>query len=120
MKYLKAYESHDSFGTINWLMIEDIKDMSLEYLDDGFILGIYVYSSKFGAIYRLTYCHNDGVNGHWRLKDKNNHWDNSDKLGHIFYSILLYNISDAKHYPKESKELISRIEEAYPDEDIRG
>ena len=52
MKYLKKYQSDDFYSPeeveklwanlINWEMINDIKDMSLEYLDERYNLEIYV------------------------------------------------------------------------------
>lgn len=124
MKYIKLYESHTKYkypGSINWDMIENIKDMSLEYLDDNYALGIYVYSKKTSeSIYRMFYTHQNGVQEDWRLKATQKPWSNSDKLGQIFYRVLLYNISDrgSPLHRDKSNELRERILMAYPSEDI--
>lgn len=68
MKYLKLYEAYSGIDmknevnrSINWKMVDDIKDMSLEYLDDDFRLIIDVYLTDIGKHemlgYRLTYDH---------------------------------------------------------------
>lgn len=56
MKYLKRINETIESDDINWGIIEDIKDMSLEYLDDSYILGIHVYSlSTKDLVYTLFY-----------------------------------------------------------------
>lgn len=66
MKYIKNFnESISSEDTkevfepyIDWNMIYDIKDMSLEYLDEGYDLEIFVFYKHF-YIYWLRYNHNE-------------------------------------------------------------
>lgn len=113
-------------------MIEDIKDMSLEYLDDNYLLAIYVCGDTHSSIYRLFYSHENGVQDVWRLKKGysdetcSKYYSNSDKLGKIYYRILLYNLLDDGTNNTlniiantDSNDLIDRIKEAYPNEDIR-
>lgn len=149
MKYLKLYEESNSVNKINWEMIEDIKDMSLEYLDGGCMLGLYVYGVHLywlpdrkdkkvlgngESIYRFYYSHENGFREEWSTKKVKNsngrawlHYNNSDKLGQICYVIILYGkYGDSKYgysmmrNPEISNELIDRIKEAYPNEDIRS
>lgn len=118
---ISSLNESSSVDTINWAMIEDIKDMALEYLDDNYLLAIYVYDDTHKSIYRLFYSHENGVQDVWRLKEANKNWSNSDKLGKIYYRILLYNLLDdgTNNTNTDSNDLIDRIKEAYPNEDIR-
>lgn len=50
MKYIRMFEDHGSFSVeeffknkINWKMIEDMKDMTLKYLDEEYIVIISVF-----------------------------------------------------------------------------
>ena len=89
--------------------------MSLEYLDMGFILGIHINSSRsIDAFYTLYYSHEMGV----KKNRRNHNWG-----GQIYYNVFLYKhrdwIKGEGVARKETKELVDRIKEAYPGEDIR-
>ena len=139
MKYIKLYEAilstdevKDKFTPyINWEMIEDIKDMSLEYLDNNLILDIEIFyditPKDWSTVHELTiysmeYSHD--------IKSCSVDWHLIYEVvgevirGNIVYKVFLFkkvyqwqpnNTSVAKN---ETNELISRLEEAYPNINI--
>ena len=131
MKYLKTYklfESNKPTGLdindvfepyINWNLIDDAKDMSLEYLDEDMVLFLdIIYDDKYEIYYmsfssyvnfsrwRRSYLTEDSL---YKLKpiDKS-------KLIYQFYLTNKYGLYDIS----ASKELVSRIKEAYPNENV--
>ena len=99
---------------INWEMIQDIKDMALEYIDMNMELNITIlpddgYSaSRWVCTISFNHNLNDIV---W--------YEGLDRLGHKegihYYCQLWCSKFDSTKYQSE---LISRIRESYPDENI--
>ena len=132
MKYLKLYEGwikgevslKDMFSPyIDWEFIKDAEDMSLEYLDRGLYLSLFVYyESK--PLYAVYYANYKEVNPFWfqifisdgHVLDKNN----------IKYNVSILNAdpenNDRPGYAsiciEESNELGDRLKSAYPDKKI--
>ena len=127
MKHLKSYnESIVSQGLkdmlndyINWKLIDDAKDMSLEYLDQGMRLTLWAdYGVNKGTskeLYSISYCHE---------------YQNEDIInpsiytrcyleygGTVRYGMFLDDFNSGVCF-EESKELVDRLKEAYPDEII--
>lgn len=119
---------------INWDMIENIKDMSLEYLDDGFNLKIFIMFRpmnhwSMNDIYSLTYSHDKNF-----CKSKYVslsipcylYYDKDNKIihdfwesGEIFYNCVLYKTTSNPEMEKRyTMELKNRIKDAYPNENV--
>lgn len=124
--YLKMHNSEDCFkDRINFKMIDDIKDMALEYLDMGFGLHIDVFfrSSSLNIV-PICYVSFSHDKSEFKYEEITCLEDNL-KFVDINYRILLLPLSKPwEHYPgsKHMRELIeelkSRISEAYPKEII--
>lgn len=130
MKYLKLYEAYSNIDNkigelINWKFIDDVKDMALEYLDDGFLLIVDIYPvlkpsttirSAKSRLYSLRYDHNTDDLKFYYYAD-------ISKIEDIIYHITLHSHVEADYHSfdlEKTKELIDRISEAYPDENIRS
>ena len=119
IKYYKLFEANDIDQLINWEMINDIKDMSLEYLDDGYRLIIIVYyripvGNRLEEIYSLVYDHSTN-------KEEKLNIDNMNiNKKYIKYHITLHKKVDNYHIYDNTKtiELHERIMSAYPKENI--
>lgn len=142
MKYLKRYKIFESRFSdldvkdvfepyINWNLVEDVKDMSLEYIDEGINLNIEVnYKDNDNNYYILTiYFNHDETNIYWnpgndRSSSKDvlfTHLtegpyelepiDKSKILYYFYFTIDGYGVINRD-------ELLSRIKETYPDENI--
>lgn len=148
MKYLKTYiklfESSDAkelFGDdINNQLIQDIKDMSLEYIDEGYILSysVFVYDRQSNGYLKILsgeFSHSDDDNYEdYNVVDYSDH----NKMYHIKTTNFLKNLKTSFRYDiginnfykfndHESlkvigeyvKTIINRITEMYPDENIQ-
>lgn len=117
MKYIRSINELNELieseinELINWDLINDTKDMSLEYIDEGYTLYILIYkgfSYKYELIAEISYNHDINSIEYDNLPSNNNK--------------LIYNIYIGKHrtssYPKYTFELRDRIKEAYPNESI--
>lgn len=123
MKYIKLYEAilgtdevKDKFTPyINWKMIEDIKDMSLEYLDMGLLLNITIFwnnKPRKEYLSMIKFSHNIETQTWFILSNFN-----KDDFQVPSLTYLVYLINDG--YSKESVELNDRIKLAYPKEIIK-
>lgn len=116
MKYLKLFEADSKKNHINWEMIEDIKDMSLEYLDEGFTLNIIIIEKSY-PIVPSNFFINIEYNHRGEIKE-----GDLDKYDYISeykfgYSISLMNKSyDNPVNINKTNELMDRIRYAYPNE----
>ena len=129
MKYIKLYE-HKYYidSLINWDLINDAKDMALEYIDEGFTLYLFVlvgekyrYNSKAFRILNLEFDHNTFT--------VNKDYTYSTELAikriknmETKYEITLmnyHNVDNPKYLDGSScRELINRLKSAYPNENI--
>lgn len=128
MKYIKAYEALTFYEVtkdkiskaINWHIIQDIKDMSLEYIDDGYVLRIVVImQSPIGSVeyaypvYCLFYDHGSADEEYDYVEKFNKVNINISK---IRYRVNIFPRSEGFDYDRElSVELASRVMEAYPE-----
>lgn len=128
MKYIKLYEEIDqSFiyqvsQFINWKMISDIKDMSLEYIDEGYTLNITVFSIMHNngispKIMKLVFNHTqsdiiwgiprvvekEDISYRVKLVYKHGKFDSNKKISEIL----------------KTSELLKRINDSYPNEKVR-
>lgn len=129
MKYLKTYEALTFYEvtkdkiskSINWHIIQDIKDMSLEYIDDGYVLRIIVlmqsppksYVEYAYPVYCLFYDHGS-------VDEKYDYVERFDKgninISKIRYRVNIFPRNKGIDYDVElSVELASRVMEAYPE-----
>ncbi len=134
MKYLKNYklfefqisrfdesDVNDVFEAyINWKLIEDAKDMALEYIDDGMSLGVEIsYINHY--VYHIRYNHKETYS-EWISDSFNNLTEGPYELEPIDRNKIIYQFyleKDDGMIDKESdKELELRVKEAYPDENI--
>lgn len=142
MKYIKLYEELSPVETlINWSLIDDVKDMALEYIDVGFTLNVTVklrvriYSTLTdNAVYNLKYNHD--------IKIEFKVWEDATsaiKLKHFYdianFNKIIYEIHltyDHHTFHSDilkqhtlalarmrSYDLAERAIEAYPNENIR-
>ena len=119
MKYIKLYESINNNKlikeSINWKMVEDIKDMSLEYIDEGFVLYIDIYNgfnqSGYKNVCDIKYSHD--IN---EIKYFDNIFSSVIKLTYNVYIGYGIKKSDGSN-PIYTFELIRRLRQAYPNED---
>lgn len=129
MKYLKTFEGIEPIKLIedylskmiNWDMIKDIKDMALEYLDDGYELGIHIKNYTLDdvfhrMIYTIEYSH-DRYDEDW--VDLHGLFYIGDNIEYRIFLMIDKGWPSKIKYDKDmSLELISRIKEAYPNEII--
>lgn len=133
MKHLKSYklfelqisgfdesDVKDVFESyINWNLIEDTKNMSLEYIDEGMSLGVEIsYINHY--VYYIRYDHT-GIYNEWEPGSFNNLTEGPYELEPIDRNKIIYQFYLEKNgmIEKESdKELELRVKEAYPDENI--
>jgi hypothetical protein len=131
MKYLKSYNlfenAHDLFrNEINYDLIQDLKDVALDYIDDGYKLIYYVSiydrkSNKYVHLFTGEFSHDiDGI-----------HSNDSDIFFNIKVTNYLKNLkssfkyeivlkSDKYMYPNIVEErFIEQIAKMYPNEEIK-
>jgi len=138
MRYLKSYKIFESFEEsdvqevfepyINWELVRDVQEMSLEYIDGGMILNLEISYGKYESvlkppfyIYHMTYNH-DGIKRTWKPESFNTLTEGPYELEPIGKSEMVYQfylVNERGLYSKEEdKELESRIKEAHPNENI--
>ena len=126
MKYLKTYKIFESVNTINWDLIDDAKDIALEYVDEYMILNYFICSSDGKRVFYGGDLRNDGSKKAEYVKY------NGEPVA---YKILICskpydkNLGTTNHpnivqfndsLEKETKEVVDRLRSIYPDEDIVG
>lgn len=118
MKYLKLYEAYqiddDIKDVINLRMLEDIKDMALEYIDNGLTLKITIeiyHNGKFYNYYLLFNHKTEIFNGEYLSR--------TYRSNNVYYSISFAKLGSL-NVNVESRELVSRVRLAYPNEFING
>ena len=130
MKYLKSiYETIESPSQstlsqyIKWDMIEDVKDIALDALDEGYSLIVEVLyttintktnKSKSHYIYRLIYDHKKTKES-WTKQD----WYVNKKMStaNLQYKFRIINFASTCSYniaPVKTFKLLARIRSAYP------
>ena len=121
MRYLKSINEHSKDylnSIINWEMIADAKELSLDYLDQGMILTIYVLNDGM-LLYIEIYSHD--------LNDVEKVWDERIIVYKfdIRYKFFLSEYVDGDDYHKPTEncyifknELVDILKEMYPDEKI--
>lgn len=109
MKYLKCI-NEGFYNNVDFSLIEDIKDMALEYIDDGLTLRVEGYNVGIGYIdYILIFNHEinkEKICGDYKLS--------------LDYYLYIFNdrMVDGYSYIK-TKELVNRAGEAYPNHCIK-
>lgn len=118
MKYLEAYNFFNDTNLvdcINWNMISDIKDMSLEYIDDGCTLYIDIYKGfeRSGYVNVCDVKYNHNINSIKYYED--NIFKNNSELTYHVYIGNGTNKHDGTN-AIYTFELRDRLREAYPKE----
>lgn len=137
MKYIKLYEDLTNeiqdifYPIINWDMIEDLKDMSLEYLDNGLELKILIGycptrpKLKYNILLAVIKFAHNNYKCMWTPHSIGSLDIDDIKIvgSDIFYAISLIEagstVNSVINKRTETLELVGRIEEAYPNEDIK-
>ena len=126
MKHLRIFEDFEDedfegFYTtfINWDLIADVKDMALEYIDNNMLLRITVCDKNI-FIYINTFTHTTDTK---KWNPLNTTIECIDDLGSVDISYVIYlrnwvSDDDRSINEESSNELISRLQEAYPEEKI--
>ena len=128
MKYLKGYceVNESSYGPIgleetkeiysqfiNWEMIEEAKDMALDYIDKGATLTLAV-CAKDTIIYQLLFNH-DNNEFEWFNHiyfDVDGHYEGGEEDLKYYFDLTSLN----NGFMEDTWELKTRIKRAYPDE----
>lgn len=122
MKYLKLFEAYTIDNRvkdlINWNLINDLKEMSLEYIDDNCFLTMVIRVVCGFKLYTYSLRYN-----HERDELRESCSEYTTSIVRPQYSnIKIYNNPDDTGFSwlnsDYSKELQLRIMEAYPDENI--
>jgi hypothetical protein len=145
VKHIKQFyrfikESYGENPSINWDIINTAKDLSLEYLDEGYKLCYRVYENELVSLA-------GGVGGRWRPSEiisklvvegnfshdgdkfEWNEYDfyepdpiDSKKLSYIFWFVRPNRLSDDLYLRMVNsyKLIISQLREIYPDEKINS
>lgn len=111
MKYLKRI-NEGLYNNVDFSLIEDIKDMALEYIDDGLTLRVEGYNGGMGYIdYILIFNHEINKQKMW----------GDYKLRLDYYLYIFNDRMDDRYsfFKKETEELVNRVSEAYPNHNIR-
>lgn len=131
MKYLKTYKLFESTGFtesdikdvfesyINWDLIRDAQDMSLEYLDEGMKFNLEITYDDY-YIYYMRFS-NDANLSEWKIGMMNDLTEGPYELEPIDKSKLIYQFyltKDGLYNKSANEELESRIKEAYPNENV--
>lgn len=108
---------------INWDLVNDVKDMSLEYLDSGnatLIIDFY-YENKW--FYGLKFNHSGERGDYVTYNVLIPHNLKDNKISYKIYLVTTSNLQNSMEEQLvrmcDTKELISRIREAYPEEIIK-
>lgn len=125
MKHIKLYESFNNFdedvkNLINWNLVEDIKDMSLDYIDNGLTLSIYIRAlfnkHRQHWLYRIIFNHEKCFSQNVWEDNKFIEIEGYSNL-RIEYGITLFLEETGQCiYDGQEKELVDRVKEAYPEE----
>lgn len=126
MKHIKLFEAYTIYNEmkklINWKMVDDVKEMSLEYIDEG--LSLYIGfipilrndTDNFFELYSIRYNHQqdefrdgDDINLMCRYF--------TDMTGMSYFICLEGNMNKRDKHRLEL-ELVNRVREAYPKEKI--
>lgn len=103
---------------INFELIKDAQDMSLDYIDDGMTLNLEITYDDIYYFYYMRYNHSGPVSS-WMVGFVNNLTEGPYELEPIDKSKIVYlfyfNGSDRKIKQEANNELESRLREAYPD-----
>lgn len=105
---------------INWNLVRDVEEMSLEYIDDGMMLSLEVTYDKSYYIYHMRYDHS-GSTSAWMTGSFNDLTEGPYELEPIDKTKMVYQFYLTKNdmIQKEAdNELESRIKESYPNENI--
>lgn len=122
MKYLKTYENTSQVvKLINWDLINDARDMALEYFDEKYSLiidiSIPIPSSHGGDrtfLYTFIFDHS-GDRNHGRL---DSFIEENMVISYSITIISFFSIPPDDKLIRMQEELISRLSEAYPNESI--
>ena len=139
MRYLKSYKIFESFEEsdvqdvfepyINWELVRDVQEMSLEYIDGGMILNLEITYGKYESvlkppfyIYHMQYNHNS-IKRTWKISGLESLTEGPYELepidkSEMVYQFYLVDENTGLYCSDEDKELESRIKEAYPNEII--
>lgn len=137
MRYLKSYKIFESFEEsdvqdvfepyINWELVRDVQEMSLEYIDGGMILNLEITYGKYESvlkppfyIYHMQYNHNS-IKRTWKISGLETLTEGPYELepidkSEMVYQFYLVDENTGLYCSDEDKELESRIKEAYPNE----
>jgi hypothetical protein len=135
MKYISQYnrfikESYGENPSINWELLNTAKDLSLEYLDEGYKLCYKVYEiNKYQSFIILegSFSHDrDFFEWNGLSFDKNELID-SEKLSYTFWFVRPDCLSEYGHRKDDLylrmanyyKLIVSQLREIYPDEKIK-
>lgn len=132
MKYIKLFENYsdsewDSRYSeyINWYLINDAKDLALEYIDNGFVLAYYIYVGSDNLLNGI-YTHEIDSMKRFTIRETErfaySHQYDRFFDGGIAYTFQLYKedrtrVSASKH--KKYKNELERLTKMYPDEKIK-
>ena len=139
MRYIKSYKIFESFEEsdvqdvfepyINWELVRDVQEMSLEYIDGGMILNLEITYGKYESvlkppfyIYHMQYNHNS-IKRTWKISGLESLTEGPYELepidkSEMVYQFYLVDENTGLYCSDEDKELESRIKEAYPNEII--
>jgi hypothetical protein len=134
MKYLKSYklfelqisgfEESDIKSVfescINWNLVRDVEEMSLDYIDNDMILNLEITYDKKYYIYFMRYDHS-GSKSDWMTGSFNSLTEGPYELEPIDKTKIVYQFyltKDEMIQKEADNELESRIKEAYPNENI--
>ena len=126
MKYLNSYKLYEGVLSkeeveqiytpiINWDLINDAKDMSLEYLDNGAQIVIGVIDVCLNTIYYEEFSHLLNNKLWYRTNDGMSH-------SQLTYKFMVFNRKENSNviiWRDDCKELIDRLRRAYPKEKIK-
>lgn len=144
MKYLLRYNevrTNDQFlqeeisRWINWDLIELVKDLSLEFLDDGYTTGLEItylvdddgFDVEY-SIYEIDYEHDSNDDGTWSMGSINkvlSDFINQHQECKFIYTLMVYKMELDIPYKvtdldkSTMYEFISRLKKSFPDETIR-
>lgn len=132
MKYLKTYESlnekemiiKELSSQVNFKLVSDIKDMSLEYLDEDLTLRleiIYIEKGDYEKkhhVYSQDFSHDPDENCEfWHINQTINYIGDDVEF---IYDVSLWVSNEEEEYVREDEtdELVNRVKKAYPNEKI--
>ena len=135
MRYLKLYEWYKSAVVdrspkqveelfspyINWEMIQDVKDLSLEYLDKGITLELYISVDEV-VIYEMYFNHDiNKSNYKWNRTQQ----DDVDAIEYYFDFLPVkrmdntFSVEMRREVNEDLFEFVDILKSMYPDEKIK-